>query len=79
MLQKADKVAHNLLDKEYHCEPFGLLCNAFVTQAGKMAEVWQFPVVLAPLSVNGDGEAVILRPVCSREVRPMCMVQYSVK
>jgi len=50
VLQKADKVAHNLLDK-----------------AGKMAEVWQFPVVLAPLSVNGDGEAVILRPVCSRE------------
>lgn len=31
-------------------------------------EMWQFPTVLAPLSINGiKKEAVILRPVCSEE------------
>lgn len=50
VLQKADKVAHTLLD-----------------EAGQMSKVWQFPVVLAPLSADSTSEAVILRPVNSRE------------
>lgn len=31
-------------------------------------EIWQFPTVLLPLSVNRDrGESIVLRPVCSEE------------
>ncbi|MBI5755177.1 glutamine-hydrolyzing GMP synthase [Candidatus Peregrinibacteria bacterium] len=33
-----------------------------------MREIWQFPVVLLPLSVNGaSGESIVLRPVLSEE------------
>ncbi|MBR9707015.1 MAG: glutamine-hydrolyzing GMP synthase, partial [Candidatus Diapherotrites archaeon] len=35
-------------------------------QTGLMKEVWQFPTVLLPLSVNGTGESVVLRPVYSK-------------
>lgn len=38
-----------------------------IAKAGLMGEIWQFPVVLLPLDVNGIGEAVVLRPVSSRE------------
>jgi len=34
---------------------------------GLMREIWQFPVVLLPLAVNGGGEAVVLRPIQSKE------------
>jgi len=30
------------------------------------AQIWQFPVVLAPLTIGG-GETIILRPIESRE------------
>ncbi len=37
-------------------------------KAGLMRKIWQFPVILLPLSVNGTGsEAVVLRPVESTE------------
>ncbi len=32
-----------------------------------MKEIWQFPTVLLPLRVNGDGESIVLRPVESME------------
>ena len=38
-----------------------------IRTAGIYDDIWQFPVVLAPLSLQG-GEAVILRPIESREV-----------
>jgi GMP synthase (glutamine-hydrolysing) len=41
--------------------------HVLLHEAGKTAEVWQFPVVLAPLSPDGKGESCILRPVYSRE------------
>lgn len=30
-------------------------------------EIWQFPTVLIPVGVNGVGESIVLRPVCSEE------------
>ena len=30
-------------------------------------KIWQFPVVLLPIEVNGRGEAIVLRPIESRE------------
>lgn len=39
-----------------------------VQEKGLMNDIWQFPVVLLPLVVNGRGqETVVLRPVCSEE------------
>lgn len=35
--------------------------------AGLHSEIWQFPVVLLPIDFGGKGEAVVLRPVSSRE------------
>jgi len=29
--------------------------------------VWQFPVILAPISINGKGESIVLRPIHSME------------
>jgi len=43
------------------------VAHTLLHEAGLMAEVWQFPVVLAPLSPDGKTESVILRPVYSRE------------
>lgn len=38
-----------------------------VAKLGLMQEIWQFPVILLPLKVNGKGEAIVLRPVESTE------------
>ncbi|MFH1587153.1 MAG: glutamine-hydrolyzing GMP synthase [Candidatus Diapherotrites archaeon] len=35
--------------------------------AGLDDEIWQFPTVLVPVEVNGQGESIVLRPVHSRE------------
>lgn len=40
----------------------------FCVKKGIHADVWQFPVVLIPVRVNGRaGETIVLRPVCSEE------------
>lgn len=36
-------------------------------EAGKHRDVWQMPTVLVPLSVDGEGESVVMRPVLSQE------------
>ena len=38
-----------------------------IAKHGLMQEIWQFPTILLPLSVNGKGEAIVLRPVESKE------------
>lgn len=38
-----------------------------IEKNGLLGEIWQFPTVLLPLSVDGKGEAVVLRPVESKE------------
>ncbi len=38
-----------------------------IKKAGLYKSIWQFPVVLLPLNVNSEGEAIVLRPVKSRE------------
>ncbi len=38
-----------------------------LSNAGLDEEVWQFPTVIIPVEVNGDGESIVLRPVLSRE------------
>jgi len=38
-----------------------------VMNAKLYRNIWQFPVILLPLKVNGKGEAIVLRPVESRE------------
>ena len=39
-----------------------------ISKANLGGEVWQFPVVLLPLAVNGKkGESIVLRPIESRE------------
>lgn len=35
--------------------------------AGLIEKIWQFPVVLLPISNNGKDEAIVLRPVDSQE------------
>ncbi|MEK7085656.1 MAG: glutamine-hydrolyzing GMP synthase [Patescibacteria group bacterium] len=30
-------------------------------------DIWQFPTVLIPVGINGPGESLVLRPVCSEE------------
>lgn len=40
----------------------------FIKKHGIEREIWQFPTVLIPLSINGiKKEAVVLRPICSEE------------
>lgn len=42
--------------------------NGFIDEKGLSHDIWQFPTVLIPLSVNRDfGESVVLRPVESEE------------
>jgi len=42
--------------------------SAFIRDQGFQRDIWQFPTVLLPLSVNRDsGESVVLRPVSSEE------------
>ena len=39
-----------------------------ITEEGLLREIWQFPVVLIPLSINDrPGESIVLRPVSSEE------------
>ncbi len=42
------------------------LVNQEIKRLGIEKDIWQFPVVLAPLTLNG-GETIILRPVESEE------------
>jgi len=35
--------------------------------AGLYRSIWQFPVAMLPLNVNGKGEAIVLRPIQSKE------------
>ncbi|MBT7736667.1 glutamine-hydrolyzing GMP synthase [Candidatus Peregrinibacteria bacterium] len=40
----------------------------YISEAGLHREIWQFPTVLIPVDVNGEGgESIVLRPVCSEE------------
>lgn len=40
----------------------------YLKEANIMAEIWQFPTVLLPVSVGSqEGESLVLRPVCSEE------------
>ncbi|MFH1375709.1 MAG: glutamine-hydrolyzing GMP synthase, partial [Patescibacteria group bacterium] len=43
------------------------LANKVLVSKKLYNKVWQMPVVLAPVSVNGDSESVILRPIDSQE------------
>ncbi|MBN2067445.1 MAG: glutamine-hydrolyzing GMP synthase, partial [Candidatus Diapherotrites archaeon] len=43
------------------------ITTGIVESHGLMARIWQFPVVMLPLEVNGHGEAIVLRPIESRE------------
>ncbi len=43
------------------------IATAAIERHGLMDAIWQFPVILLPLNVNGDGEAIVLRPVESTE------------
>jgi len=38
-----------------------------IERHGLLGKIWQFPTVMLPLKVNGKGEAVVLRPVESKE------------
>jgi len=38
-----------------------------ITENGLYDRIWQCPVVLLPLDVDGKGEAIVLRPVFSLE------------
>ena len=39
----------------------------YIIEAGIDREIWQFPTVLIPVGLNGQGESLVLRPVCSEE------------
>lgn len=40
----------------------------FCMKKGIYSDVWQFPVILIPVKINGRaGETIVLRPVCSEE------------
>lgn len=42
--------------------------NRFIIEHGLYDQIWQFPTVLMPLSVNSEmGESIVLRPVESKE------------
>ena len=42
------------------------ICHEVVLKHGLNEKIWQFPVVLLPLTING-GETIALRPVCSSD------------
>ncbi len=45
-----------------------MVVNEFLIQNGLMREIWQFPTVLIPISINKrEGESIVLRPVQSEE------------
>ena len=86
LLQLADKIVHDaLISSEWlgkvvqHHSPRSVDCS--VTQTDQcmrdicVVQVWQFPVVLAPLSPQGSSdESIILRPVDSTEVCSMILI-----
>jgi len=39
----------------------------YIIEIGADKEIWQFPTVLVPVGINGGGESLVLRPVCSEE------------
>ncbi|MFA5829341.1 MAG: glutamine-hydrolyzing GMP synthase [Candidatus Gracilibacteria bacterium] len=42
--------------------------NEFMEKHSLSRQIWQFPTVLIPVSINREnGEAIVLRPVCSEE------------
>jgi GMP synthase (glutamine-hydrolysing) len=44
------------------------IVKQFCVKKGIYNDVWQFPVILAPVKINGRaGETIVLRPVCSEE------------
>lgn len=44
------------------------IVTKFISEKGLNREIWQFPTVLIPLSINGNmGESIVLRPVQSEE------------
>lgn len=44
------------------------IVSKFIAEKGLEMEIWQFPTVLLPLSINSDiGESLVLRPVQSQE------------
>jgi GMP synthase (glutamine-hydrolysing) len=62
-----------LLKRDLTPERIGLLREAdaiamrYARRHGLLEEIWQFPVVMLPIEINGSGEAIVLRPVESRE------------
>lgn len=52
LLREADSIARDLTENSQ-----GL---------PDMPDIWQFPVILIPLTLNG-GESIVLRPVCSKD------------
>lgn len=42
------------------------ICRKLVSKHGLDEKIWQFPVILLPLSIKG-GETIALRPVCSSD------------
>jgi GMP synthase (glutamine-hydrolysing) len=43
------------------------IATGAIEKYGLMDAIWQFPVIMLPLQVNGKGEAIVLRPVESTE------------
>ncbi len=43
------------------------IATSAIEKHGLMDAIWQFPVILLPLQVNGIGEAIVLRPIESKE------------
>jgi GMP synthase (glutamine-hydrolysing) len=43
------------------------IVRSAMREAGKTDDVWQFPVVLIPVTFGGGGESIVLRPVCSQD------------
>ncbi len=43
------------------------LAKELLIASGLDREVWQMPIILVPLAVDGEGESVIVRPVLSEE------------
>ncbi|MBU1976288.1 MAG: glutamine-hydrolyzing GMP synthase [Nanoarchaeota archaeon] len=72
MIVKQMKCAFRLLKRTITEDRIQLLQQAdslvtqIITRAGYYDKIWQMPVVLAPLSIQG-GETIILRPVDSQE------------
>lgn len=49
------------------CRKADSIVNKTILEKKMQMEIWQFPVILLPLDVDGKGEAVVLRPVQSKE------------